>query len=208
MSFLAELYLETRSDATLVRSRQCSRLPELAPSGVRPWVSWVCSRESKEQLPRQPRILRASGSTGCLALPVGGHRGQSLGCFGHQVFLTHREAGRSRPGVPCARTHLPPITSMVNLRASWTVSGWPCRNESELAQAGNGYRCPSGRSQPCVPQPQPERAQSQQQPRQPSLLVPHKGTEMPCRQPQILRVPVSHADPATGLSSVSQARQH
>lgn len=140
-------------------SRQHPRLPELTPGGVRSWISWAHSTESKKQLPRQPHVPRASGSTGCLALCLGGHWGRSPGCCGHQAFLTHREAGRSRPGVPRAQTHLPPITSMVNLRASWTVSGWPCRDESELAQAGSGYHCHSGRPQPWVPQPQPERAQ-------------------------------------------------
>lgn len=35
-------------------------------------------------------------------------------------------------------THLPPMTSMVNLRASWTVSGWPYRNEVGGSEGGRG----------------------------------------------------------------------
>lgn len=62
-----------------------------------------------------------------------------LGCSGHEVFVAHREAGQLWPGQP-EHTHLPPITSMVNLRASWTVSGCPCTNDSrsKLAQAMQG----------------------------------------------------------------------
>jgi len=86
----------------LVRSRRHPGLPELAPSGTKPWLARARPGESEEQPPRRPHVPRASGSAGCLALRVGGRRGRSPGWL-RPPGISHpqRSGTETARGAPC-----------------------------------------------------------------------------------------------------------
>lgn len=136
MSFLAELYLGVARDAGREAAGAIPSSLSLLPTGSAPLGVLLL-----QQSPQQPPIPSSRAG------PVLGSARQDIGNVPRLPVHQHSQP-LEQDGDTLRQTHLPPMTSMVNLRASCTVSGWPCGSES-------GDRCLSapGAAEPLTPTP-------------------------------------------------------